>query len=101
MRGQKLFKDVIRAGEAVTEGRGRNDSLLAQRNACLLARYYYYGRYKERCYEDILSLLVKEFFLSSIRISRLVQQNSSKIKELKDKEMSIYELQRTWPQYKW
>lgn len=100
MRGQKQYNDVLKK-ETTKRGKGRNESLLTKRNNCLLARYYYYGHFREKCFEDILQLLAADFFLSNVRIIRLVQQNSEKIKELKDSEATIYQLQQSWPQFKW
>ncbi len=99
MRGKKLFNDVIKNDTELRKG--RNDSLLIKRNNCMLARYYYYGYFKEKCFEEIIQLLVADFFISPIRIARIVQENSDKIKELKDKRVSVYLLQQHYPQYKW
>lgn len=99
MRGQKLFNDVIKNDTELRKG--RNDALLLKRNDCMLARYYYYGHFKEKCFEEIIQLLVADFFISPLRISRIVQENSEKIKELKDKGVSVYLLQQNYPQYRW
>jgi hypothetical protein len=102
MRRLVYFKDVIPQDIIdKTDRSGRSDALLNDRNCCLLARYYYYMRYKEKCYEEILDKLVDEFFLSAIRINRLIQQNVSLVKKLKDNDVSLYQLKNHWPQFKW
>ena len=67
----------------------------------MLARYYYYGYLRNKSYEDIISLIVGEFFLSPDRIARIIQQNISFIKELKERKFSLNQLQNTWPHFKW
>ncbi len=99
MRGKKLFNDVIKNDSELRKG--RNDELLVKRNNCMIARYYYYGYFKEKCFEEIIQLLVADFFISPLRIARIVQENSDKIKELKDKRVSVYLLQQHFPQYRW
>lgn len=99
MRGKKLFNDVIKNDTELRKG--RNDELLVKRNSCMIARYYYYGYFKEKCFEEIIQLLVADFFISPLRIARIVQENSDKIKELKDKRVSVYLLQQHFPQYRW
>ncbi len=102
MRGQKLFKNLISEDEAEKSiRRGRNDDLLERRNSCLVARYYYYGRYKGKCFEEILQIMVSEFFLTPSRIVRIIRENIDTIKAIKEKNISVYQLQNAWPQFKW
>ena len=101
MRGQRLFNTVIKGESQEPTRKGRNDTLLELRNSCLLARYYYYGHFTSKCFEDILSAMVSEFFLTPVRISRIIQENIDIVKELKQKKMTKYQLQHAWPQYKW
>lgn len=102
MRGQKLFNSIIkRNSDEKLNKRGRNEELLDQRNSCMIARYYYYGKYKGKCFEEILLTMASEFFLTTTRISRIIQENTEVIKEMKDNEVSIYQLQANYPHFKW
>lgn len=101
MKGQRLFNDLMKAGMTAPVKRGRNDELNHERNACLAARYYYYGHLKECKYEEIISLLVREFFISPSRINRIVQDHADKISEMKTQKITRYKLGQTWPHLKW
>ncbi len=102
MRGQRIFNELMREPAMTTRARkGRSNTLLHKRNECLLARYYYYGYLKNRCYEDILRLLVTEFYLSPATISALVQEHAEEVQALKQKAPSHYFFQSRWPHMKW
>lgn len=101
MRGQKLFNELMNAGLAETVKRGRSDELNNDRNICLAARYYYYGHLKERRYDECMTLLVKEFFISASRISRILQDYAERITEMKAQKITVYKLTQAWPHLKW
>ncbi len=101
MRGRKLFNELLQPGMAEPVRKGRNDTLQEDRNKCLVARYYYYGHFKGKSYEDILLLLVREFFLSITRINKIVQENAEVVARLKQNNVSLYMLSIKWPHLCW
>ena len=102
MRGQKMFNELIKPGETDKPlNKGRSETLLSQRNNCMLARFYYYGHHKKKNYENILQIMVAEFFLSPERISRIISQNAASIRAMKERGVAIGQLQATWPQFRW
>lgn len=101
MRGKQLFKNIVSKEEEQERRPGRSENLMALRNKCLLNRYFYYGFYKRKTYDDILNLLVAEFFITAERISRIVQQNTTVLREMKDRKTSLYYMQSRWPHYRW
>jgi hypothetical protein len=102
MRGQKNFNDLIKTeGLHASARRGRSNSLLTKRNECLMARYYYYGTVKNKIYEEIVRLLVAEFFLSPNTLAYLIQGGADQVQMLKRNCPSLYYFQSRWPHLKW
>jgi hypothetical protein len=102
MRGQKIFKEIIKESSLHSAIRkGRSNSLLSKRNECMVARYYYYGSIKNKVYEETLRLLVSEFFLSPATISFQVQEHTDQLQSLKRNCPSLYYFQSRWPHLKW
>ncbi len=102
MRGQKVFNEIIRdSGLNGGIRKGRSNTLLYKRNECLLARYYYYGYVKHKSYEEILKLLMAEFFLSPATIAFQVQEHTEQLLSLKRQGPSLYFFQSRWPHMKW
>ncbi len=100
MVGAKTFSKITR--ETLSPSRkGRNNTLIARRNDCLLARYFYYGYYKNKTYEDTIRLLINEFFLSKMTIIGIIQSHVSMLEDMKERGPSIYYLQSHWPHLKW
>ncbi|MBC7554156.1 MAG: hypothetical protein H7257_09260 [Taibaiella sp.] len=100
MRGQKLFNAVLRTEDSAAR-KGRSETMLLKRNSCLAARYYFYGCLRKKTYEDILNLMMTEFFISPDRIARIIQQNISLVKEMKDRKLTKSQLRDNWPYFKW
>jgi hypothetical protein len=102
MRGQKIFNELIReSGLENRTRKGRSNTLLHKRNECLMARYIYYGYIRNKCYEEIVRLLVGEFYLSPVTISALIQEHTEQLQLLKQKAHSLYYFQNRWPHMKW
>ena len=102
MRGQKIFNAIVKDGGLTNiRSKGRNNSLVTKRNECLLARYYYYGCDKNMVYEEIVRLLVNEFFLSPSTISFIIQAHTDKLIALKQKHRPLSFFQSRWPHLKW
>lgn len=81
--------------------KGRSNRLIAKRNECLIARYYYYGYFKNVCYEEVIRLLAGEFFLSPNRIAAIIQANADMVQAVKQKAMIMHYFQSHWPHLKW
>jgi hypothetical protein len=88
-------------GINVPARKGRNNMLLARRNECILARYYYYGYFKNKNYEEIMQLLMNEFYIAPFTISRLVQESMEQLQQIKQKSPSIGYFSLRWPHLKW
>ena len=102
MRGQKLFNELIKDnGTEEVQQKGRSNSLVHRRNACLAARYYYYAHFKHKCYEDILQQIMNEFFLSPATIVHIIQHESEQLLLLRKAAPTIYYFQNRWPHLKW
>jgi hypothetical protein len=102
MRGQKVYNEIIKTTGLNTPVRkGRNNSLVTKRNECLIARYYYYGYYKNKCYEDIIRLLVTEFFLSPVTVAIIIQNNTDILHAIKLRSPVLHYLQSHWPHMRW
>ena len=102
MRGQKVFKEIIKTNRlSSTPRKGRNDKLVTRRNECLLARYFYYGFYRNMCYEEILRELVAEFFISPNTIANLIQTNTELLQSIKQNAVVLHYFQNKWPNLKW
>lgn len=102
MRGQSHFEEHTKEpGLGIRPRKGRSDRLVARRNECLLARYYYYGYFKNMCYEETIRQLVIEFYLSPNTIAHIVLHNRAYLQSLKQKGVVPYYFQNHWPHMKW
>jgi hypothetical protein len=102
MRGQKVYNSIIKDGSiSGTIRKGRNNSLISKRNECMIARYYYYGYLRNKGYEEILKLLMSEFYLSPATIAFQVQQQSESLVKLRQLSPTVYYFMNRWPHYKW
>jgi hypothetical protein len=102
MRGQKLFNEIIKGSGLNTNARkGRNDKLVTRRNECLLARYFFYGFYKNLTYEDIVRELVMEFFIAPNTIVQIIQNNEDELQAIKHRGVVTHYFQNKWPFLKW
>lgn len=104
MRGSNvLFSDVFNEGNETAPRlkKGRSAALIARRNACLVDRYYWYGRYSEKRYTLILESLSDEFFLSTVTIPEIINDNIDQLRGLKAKNPTAKQLATKWPHLNW
>lgn len=102
MRGQQTFDKLVKgSGLTTTTHKGRNNTLITKRNDCLIARYYYYGCDKNLCYEEIMRMLVSEFYLSPTTIAIIIQRHTTQLLKLKAKRRPASFFQGRWPHLKW
>ena len=102
MRGELLsVLTNTAAEEKVVRAKGRNTGLVCRRDKCLLARYYYYIHLQKMKFADMTNRLSSEFFLTSDRIVRILQDNMEAITRMKDQKTRLSTLRREWPHLKW
>ncbi len=101
MRGKRIFEELTTLGKRKPERKGRNVNLIALRNECLLARYYYYAHMKRKTYDDLLQLLMMEFFVAPATITYLVQDHTDHLLQLKQKAPGRYYFTSRWPHLRW
>lgn len=104
MRGsQSLFADIF-VKESHPQPRlrkGRSRELIARRNECLITRYYFYAKFKEKRYDKILEALSAEFFLSDYTIPEIITANYAQLKGLHKEQPPISVFAKKWPHMVW
>jgi len=101
MRGKNTFNSVFKAPEDSGKTKGRNTRLLAQRNACIADRYYYYGQFTQKRYETVIKILSNEFFLSELTIPDIIDGNMEYLAELRKENPHITYFAKKWPSMRW
>ena len=101
MRGQQsLFQDVFIAERTKVSQRTRN-CFQPQRNEALLNRYYYHAEINRYRYEDCLTMLEQEFYLTSIRIIAILMQNNNRLSQIARAKPTISQLSKRFPHFVW
>lgn len=103
MRGQySLFTSVFPSAiETNPDNQGRRNVLLDKRDECLVYRYYYYGEIKRKRYDDCLSDLEKEFFITAGVIAQRLQINIILLKKVTGQKANLINLKRKYPHFNW
>lgn len=102
MRGKNKFLETFREeGNDDRQQKGRSRNLVALRNQCLIARYYYYGAFTDKRYDIIVELIAAEFFLSVQTIPGILKTNTAELRALKTKQPPLSYFQQRWPHIKW
>jgi len=103
VRGQqKLFADVfLTPPELTVQRQGRSEELIGQRNECLIARYYYHGKFGEKRYDSILSELQSEFFIEEFTIQKRISENYELLLSLKAQQPTRDFFKKKWPHLVW
>lgn len=102
MRGSNtLFADIFEKETPSKTKKGRNPILIAQRNDCLIDRYYYYGKFHNSRYSFIIETLSTEFFISEVTIPDVINDNFNKLSELKKLQPSQKYFKDKWPHMMW
>ena len=81
--------------------KGRSEELLERRNEVILYRYYYYVKIKRMRYEDIITVLGKEFFLAERTTVDLLMKSSDELSNIYKKQANENELQKLFPFLNW
>lgn len=102
MRGIYTFNDtIINSNTQKQLQKGRNSTLIEQRNTLLLNRYYYYATFTKTRYEIVMQLLSKEFFLSERRIIDLITHDKETLSNLRKKHPDIAYFKKNFPHLSW
>lgn len=104
MRGATtLFRDIF---EEPTEAK-LPTGLRQQKINCMIDYYYFMGRKTGKSYANLLEILSQSFFLSSITLSDILQDNHDKLTAVRNawKDKPLEELQAAmqanWPMFVW
>ena len=105
MRGQtSLFKEIFVTTPPSHDGmarKGRSAKLHADRNECLVARYFYKCHFTEIRYNIIIDQLSKEFFISPVTIPEVLSEYAPKLHALKKQNPDKRYFQQKWPHLVW
>ena len=103
MRGEQvIFKNTdINDCEAKQIKKGRNSSLLKERNRALIYRYYYYKNNSSLRYEAIIMKLRVEFYLSEITIVEIITSNVEVLLEVQKSNPSVSLLKKQFQHFNW
>ena len=97
-----LFADIFENAKPVEKQRkGRSSTLIAQRNECLIDRYYYYGKFHNSRYSFILKTLSTEFFISEVTIPEVIDDNFNLLSQLKTLQPNTKYFKDKWPFLQW
>lgn len=103
MRGQqKLFNSIfLEEIKTPKETVRPRNFYMPERNEALYKRYYYYVEIKRYRYDDCISQLEKEFFLTSFQITKLLMKMAEDIREFSSSSPSTKQLRQQYPWLSW
>jgi len=103
MRGSlSLFADVFeKPAPEASRKKGRSAELNARRNECLVDRYFFYGKYTDKRYSNIIEILSQEFFLSTVTIPEVISENVALLAKLKKEQPSKSFFSKKWTHLNW
>lgn len=103
MRGvHTLFADIFTEQELPKQSnKGRNADLIAQRNECLIDRYFYLGETTGLRYELLVKRVAQEFFLSAVTVPEIINDNLDKLLQLKKAKPGKKYFQEKWQHLAW
>lgn len=100
MRGSRIYTKLFIEGNR-TATKGRSELLNNRRDECMLERFFFYGKFTDKRYESIVNILSSEFFLSQIRISKVIEANSKFLTALKNEKTPKNYFTKKWPHLNW
>lgn len=106
VRGARsLFADIFYTDETpvatLPPKKGRNSEKDAQRNECLIDRYYYTGSTEKTNYFELISSIADQFFISATTAHNVIQANKSRIMQLRTLKPTKKYFQDKWPHLVW
>lgn len=100
-----LFENVFYADEApvvqMVPRKGRSTERDAQRNECLIDRYYFTGRESKCAFHILINQMADQFFISPSTVSNVIQANYSQLATLKKDSPAKGYFQKKWPHLVW
>ncbi|PKP09855.1 MAG: hypothetical protein CVU09_09505 [Bacteroidetes bacterium HGW-Bacteroidetes-4] len=100
MRGLKNLYDTY-LETAPPKGKGRSAVEITRRNNLLSARFYYHMHIKRKRFDDILSSLNEEFFISESRIVDLLNENKPLLDNFMNTKPEPRELKKEFAWFVW
>lgn len=98
----KIYKNIFNPSTSPSrKSRGRSRTLIAERNQCLVARYYYYGQFSKKTYNKIIEQLSHEFFLSTVTITEIITEHMEVLDRLKEAKPVLSFFSDQWQHLKW
>lgn len=101
---QSLFADIFYAETPVVQlipKRGRNSDLDDKRNECLIDRYYYTGKTTKTNYQELITSIAMQFFISPTTAHNVIQANKTHLLSLRAADPSKKYFQDKWPHLVW
>jgi hypothetical protein len=105
MRGQQsLFEGFFTTDNeqpVMNARQGRSEELHNKRNEALVERYYFYGKFTDKRYEAIVDQLSEEFYIAPFTIQERINENFSKMSELKAMQPTKDYFKKKYPHLVW
>ncbi|WP_316777777.1 hypothetical protein [Pedobacter antarcticus] len=103
LRGhQTLFSNIFPSSiKRDSDRKGSRNVFIEQRDIALATRYYYYIHLRRKRYDDTLSDLEKEFFLTADVIVTRLTPYVDFIKELNQRNINVVSIRRQYPNWNW
>lgn len=102
MRGQKaLYDDMIPSSIASPGRQSQRNMYLEVRDHAMCCRFYYHAHMCRRRYDDCLSELSREFFITPQVITKRLMRKDAVIRELIIAKTSAGMLRRMYPFFVW
>ena len=90
---ESLFADVL-LDEDEEKVLGRDPELIAARNLQIMYRYHYFCAYTDKRWEAVIPILSREFFLSEVTMSKIIQKCSVLRKQIINEKPSVREIKK-------
>jgi hypothetical protein len=102
-RGQNsLFTSLFPSSiQSDSNNQGKRNVLIEKRDEALICRYYYHAEIKRTRYDDCLSSLEKEFFITAGVITQRITLNLDTLKKIVEQKASAYQLKKQFPHFDW
>ncbi len=93
-----LYNSLIKKAKA---GKINRKNYIENRNDALACRYYFHADVNRLRYDDCLTTLAAEFFISPDSIVKCLMLRVGYIKRLSDKSITTAELRKLYPHFNW
>lgn len=86
---------------SIVKQKGRDKTLIINRNKKLCARFYYYSNLIGLRFEKVIKILTEEFDLSESRIADLISENTMHLIDLEVSQITEKQLKKKYPFFSW